>query len=271
VKRYSSGMYVRLAFAVAAHLEPEILVVDEVLAVGDASFQKKCLGKMEDVAEREGRTVFFVSHQMATIRNLCSQGIVLDHGKVSFTGSAHECVNYYMLRTQDFVVTPLHERKDRKGSGALRFVDLAVKTANGCAVQSGNDVEIEITIANREARPIRDVVISLDVCDQGGGIVLMHRSSFQGEYFSIEPGQSMLSCTIKKLPLCAGSYQINLFAAIEDVHALDWISDAGRLNVEDGNYFGTGINGMPSHCKVLNEHNWRLATLSPQLFLKGVD
>jgi len=269
VKRYSSGMYVRLAFAVAAHLEPEILIVDEVLAVGDASFQKKCLGKMEDVAEKEGRTVIFVSHQIAAIRNLCSQGLVLDHGALAFSGGVQESVDSYILGTQDLFVSPLKERKDRKGTGALRFVELVAKTANGRPVQSGDDVEIAIAVMNSEAKPIRDVVISLDICDQVGTIVLMHRSSFQGMYFTVNPGRSTISCIIKRLPLCSGSYQINLFAAIQDVHALDWISEAGRLQVEAGNYFGSGVNGMPSHCKVLNEHFWRLDTPSQALSLKG--
>lgn len=96
VKRYSSGMYVRLAFAVAAHLEPEILIVDEVLAVGDADFQKKCLGKMKDVSAKEGRTVLFVSHNMVAVKNLCSRAVFLKHGKVVQTGRADEVVNYYL-------------------------------------------------------------------------------------------------------------------------------------------------------------------------------
>ncbi|WP_315819837.1 ABC transporter ATP-binding protein [Paraflavitalea speifideaquila] len=96
VKRYSSGMYVRLAFAVAAHLEPEILVVDEVLAVGDAQFQKKCLGKMEDVSKNQGRTVLFVSHNMGVIANLCNKGYLLQNGNLVFTGKASEAINLYL-------------------------------------------------------------------------------------------------------------------------------------------------------------------------------
>src|SRR6266498_4762014 len=95
VKRYSSGMYLRLAFAVAAHLEPEILVVDEVLAVGDAAFQRKCLGKMGDVA-KEGRTVLFVSHNMGAIRRLCSFGVVLGNGKIEYKGKTADAVEYYL-------------------------------------------------------------------------------------------------------------------------------------------------------------------------------
>ncbi len=97
VKRYSSGMMVRLGFAVAAHLDPEILVVDEVLAVGDAEFQKKAIGKMQDVSRGEGRTVLFVSHNMATIKSLCNNGILLENGRIKHTGSAHDVVNYYLL------------------------------------------------------------------------------------------------------------------------------------------------------------------------------
>ena len=101
VKRYSSGMYVRLAFAVAAHLEPEILVVDEVLAVGDSAFQKKCLGKMEDVAEHEGRTVLFVSHQMAAIENLCSRAILLNSGQVVLNADTQTTISKYLESLDD--------------------------------------------------------------------------------------------------------------------------------------------------------------------------
>lgn len=106
VKRYSSGMYVRLAFAVAAHLESEILIVDEVLSVGDADFQKKCLGKMNDVSKGEGRTVLFVSHNMAAVKNLCSRGILLEHGKVVFDGGIEDCMNRYISIDQMEAVNP---------------------------------------------------------------------------------------------------------------------------------------------------------------------
>ncbi|MCC6484329.1 MAG: ABC transporter ATP-binding protein, partial [Armatimonadetes bacterium] len=125
VKRYSSGMYVRLAFAVAAHLEPEILVVDEVLAVGDAQFQQKCLGKMEDVASREGRTVFFVSHNLVAVDSLCSRAILLKQGRSEFDGSTAEAIRLYSAsratQSQD-----LRERKDRQGHGAARAVAVRI-------------------------------------------------------------------------------------------------------------------------------------------------
>jgi lipopolysaccharide transport system ATP-binding protein len=127
VKRYSSGMMVRLGFAVAAHLDPEILVVDEVLAVGDAEFQKKAIGKMQDVSRGEGRTVLFVSHNMAAVRNLCKTGIVLKDGKCDFQGTADTCVNYYLGGMIKNNAIPISDRIDREGNGKYRISRLLIK------------------------------------------------------------------------------------------------------------------------------------------------
>ncbi|MBX2852045.1 MAG: ABC transporter ATP-binding protein, partial [Phycisphaeraceae bacterium] len=121
VKRYSSGMYVRLAFAVAAHLEPEILVVDEVLAVGDMDFQRKCLGKMDEVS-KQGRTVLFVSHNMATIARLCERSIMLKQGQLVLDGATGDVINEYLAEGARDSVTPLYERTDRMGEGQARMM-----------------------------------------------------------------------------------------------------------------------------------------------------
>ena len=130
VKRYSSGMYVRLAFAVAAHLEPEILIVDEVLAVGDAHFQKKCLGKMEDVSSKDGRTVLFVSHNMAAVRQLCSKGIVLEKGRVIYTGSQDAAIGRYMEAVSSTVENADKLYQHAKGDGSAHIERIRV---NGLA------------------------------------------------------------------------------------------------------------------------------------------
>ena len=133
VKRYSSGMYVRLAFAVAAHLDPEILVVDEVLAVGDAEFQKKCLGKMGDVA-KEGRTVLFVSHNMTAVQSLCSRGILLESGKLTFTGSVQTVIEYYLSRAHRATQTEgtnLENWSDRAGSGRAKIIQFDILDRKG--------------------------------------------------------------------------------------------------------------------------------------------
>src|SRR5207249_4162302 len=135
VKRYSSGMYVRLAFAVAAHLEPEILVVDEVLAVGDAAFQKKCLGRMRDVAN-EGRTVLFVSHNMAAVSALCSKAMVLWQGEVQHPlGEVQAAVQNYLAQISDISKTNLECRTDRQGSGKIRIIDFGSFDSEGNALE----------------------------------------------------------------------------------------------------------------------------------------
>jgi lipopolysaccharide transport system ATP-binding protein len=147
VKRYSSGMYVRLAFAVAAHLESEILIVDEVLAVGDAEFQKKCLGKMGDISKGEGRTVLFVSHNMAAVKSLCSKGIVLENGKTSFNGPVDGAIEYYLKNSESFA----HRRWDAKTSPKVDFIRLleakVLNTHNEIALNHPitDDVNIEFT------------------------------------------------------------------------------------------------------------------------------
>jgi lipopolysaccharide transport system ATP-binding protein len=127
VKRYSSGMYVRLAFAVAAHLQPEILVVDEVLAVGDAAFQKKCLGKMGDVA-KEGRTILFVSHNMAAVQALCSRALLLEGGRLVHQGRTQDVAQRYLHSVMAAVEVPLHERRDRSGDGSVRIVSMRIQS-----------------------------------------------------------------------------------------------------------------------------------------------
>ena len=134
VKRYSSGMYVRLAFAVAAHLESEILIVDEVLAVGDAEFQKKCLGKMGEVSKGEGRTVLFVSHNMAAVKALCNKGIVLDRGGVIFTGESQPAIDYYLANNMKMMDHSLEHRTDRLGSGGLKVVGIDYLNQKGDVV-----------------------------------------------------------------------------------------------------------------------------------------
>ncbi|MBL8007636.1 MAG: ABC transporter ATP-binding protein [Ignavibacteria bacterium] len=129
VKRYSSGMYVRLAFAVAAHLEPEILIVDEVLAVGDAEFQKKCLGKMHDVSEKEGRTVIFVSHNLQAIKNLCQKTIILNYGELFASGETEETLRLYNDLNRDIKIgaeTEINNKRNRRGKGAVRFTGIDI-------------------------------------------------------------------------------------------------------------------------------------------------
>lgn len=260
VKRYSSGMYVRLAFAVAAHLEPEILVVDEVLAVGDAAFQKKCLGKMEDVSTKEGRTVLFVSHSMNAVESLCSRGIVLESGSLYIDSGTRESISAYLENTYKLMSeTPLADRKDRRGSGKVRAMSFRVLDAEGEQVnslQSGRDYYFEIRYINHTGTLLNNVVFSFDFFDERGNVILLFRTNFTNNNINLEPGTGYVRCKVSNLPLANGTYHFSVFISHADQEILDWIEDAASVKVDGGDFFGTGNPGLPSICKILGKAEW---------------
>jgi lipopolysaccharide transport system ATP-binding protein len=264
VKRYSSGMYVRLAFAVAAHLEPEILIVDEVLAVGDAQFQKKCLGKMEDTG-KEGGTVLFVSHSMATIQKLCSKGIYLQQGQVVGTGEVNSLIKTYLdegLKTSNAL--SLKTRKDRQGNGWVRIVGFYITDPHGhrqVTLRSGEDYVLVMEFEKQnDSRLLSNVVGSIAITDEREEIVLLLRSNFSNQNFDIAENRGSIRCLIKDFNLAPGSYNSILFLSYRDTEVLDCISSAAEIDVEGGDFFGTGSTGLPSHCKVLMRSFWEVAS-----------
>jgi len=246
VKRYSSGMYVRLAFAVAAHLNPEILIIDEVLAVGDAEFQKKCLGKMHDVAE-SGRTVIFVSHNMAALENLCNKAILLEHGSVTHQGVTKDVVGHYL----EDVLTPaiedasLAERTDRSGSGKVRLNSFHVEDTNGNrlgAVSSGMSVVFVFGYTRTENLDKVDVGLSISTASDQMLFVLY--SSYMGDMFSSLPPCGEFRCRVERLPLSPGKYNVGARVEVSGEEA-DWPRDGvGFINVELGDFYGTGSKGF---------------------------
>jgi homopolymeric O-antigen transport system ATP-binding protein len=243
VKRYSSGMYVRLAFAVAAHLEPEILVIDEVLAVGDAEFQKKCLGKMEHAAHKEGRTVLFVSHNIAAVEALCSAAILMSGGEVVDTGPTRKIVQAYLNHTRHTGAIALEDRRDREGSGALRFTSIALENSSGLGVdafQCGNDATVVLGIQNGSGHDLRNVSISVGVDNGFGNRVLLLDSSLVGaDLEKVPPGNGVIRIALPRLSLMPGRYYITLFVTANAV-ICDWVKNAGSFDVHGGDYFGTG-------------------------------
>ena len=263
VKRYSSGMYVRLAFAVAAHLEPEILVVDEVLAVGDASFQKKCLGKMEDVADLEGRTVLFVSHQMAAIQKLCQSCILMQSGSIRFTGDVISSIETYFSAHQDDNQPASLSAKPRKGNGNLFINGINLVSFTGSVIDSaisGDDLVIELSFESKDGRPndLSRVVCSVQILDALGDSLFLTHNRMTGQSFDINSSRGALRVRISKLPLPAGDYLIS-YSLIKDGEFLDCISQAKRLKVEAGDFYGTGEIPPSSHGKFLVHADWSVA------------
>jgi len=257
VKRYSSGMYVRLAFAVAAHLEPEILIVDEVLAVGDAQFQKKCLGKMDDIG-RQGRTVLFVSHNLAMVNSLTTKAILLAGGQLVELGPTEPVIDRYVQMLSSDITVSLAERTDRKGNGDLRFIDFAVEDAQGYrnnVAISGQDARFVIRFRRKPDCTMDNVIFSFSVESLTGEKLLLFANDITGESFSGIPLQGRAICTVPRFPLIPGIYRITIWAR-RNQESLDRISPAAEIQVVEGDFFGTGRKKKPKFGPFLADHSW---------------
>lgn len=237
VKRYSSGMYVRLAFAVAAHLEPEILLVDEVLAVGDAAFQKKCLGKMGDAA-KEGRTVLFVSHNMGAITSLCKTGILLEHGEVVANGEIRSVVSKYLKVETSSGEADLESVTDRTGNGKARFIRAVTRRGTGEICDTftiGDDLIFDITMYFPEY--IRSGRMSLQITS-AEGIPIYHLVALEDAGFEMLDlhGEVTVRVILKEQKIYPGEYYVNLWLADSVCEAMDRIGNAFKFTVIGGGY-----------------------------------
>jgi lipopolysaccharide transport system ATP-binding protein len=247
VKRYSSGMYVRLAFAVAAHLEPEILLIDEVLAVGDAAFQKKCLGKMREIAQG-GRTVLFVSHNTAAMQHLCSRGILLEGGKIRADGPMDAVLETYLRGLR--VATPwdLAHWQDRQGAGRVRFTAVRFENERGETLSqgvSGRPLTIALDYSTtdgegaRQERRLPNCRISVAVSDRLGQTLFNCSSELVIRDPVDLPATGTVRCQIPHLPLSQNQYLLTLFLEVNR-EVEDWLLHAIELDVVDGDFYGTG-------------------------------
>ncbi|MEY4964904.1 MAG: hypothetical protein RL274_487 [Pseudomonadota bacterium] len=258
VKRYSSGMYVRLAFAVAAHLEPEILVVDEVLSVGDAEFQRKCLGKMKDVSAGQGRTVLFVSHNMPSVQQLCTSGLMLSHGTALYRGSIDGTIAQYMSSLDQISRQELRSRKDREGDGRLRVVDVSFHDEKGDHVEAatcGLPLRVRIHYESQfgGGEHLVDVGCTLR---SNAGVVLTCLANVQtgASRFRIA-SSGFFECWLPRVNLRGGNYDLSIGIAI-DGEACDWIQNAVAIPVEDGNFFGSGNLVPRDHGDLVLDQVW---------------
>lgn len=262
VKKYSSGMYVRLAFAVAAHLEPEILIIDEVLAVGDAQFQKKCLGKMEDVSEKEGRTILFVSHNMAAVEKLCNRGMLIDHGNIKFIGSPGEAITHYITSSAGNTLSELRERSDRQGSGQVKIVGIEFKDVHGHTLDvacSGQDVDIFLHYESSANINKYAINVGITFKTQLDAPVFLHTSTLNQVTYNNLPESGTFICRLLRLPLPASTYKIG-YGLVQNLsgETIDSIKDAAELTVVEGDYYGSGLLPPVSHGVCLVDAEWHL-------------
>lgn len=259
VKRYSSGMYVRLAFGVAAHLEPEILLVDEVLAVGDATFQKKCLGKMGDVVQ-QGRTIMFVSHNMAAVAALCSRGVLLDSGRLHYSGTTQDVIDQYLTRARATAGTPLSERTDREGDGQVRLSRATVLNDRKEAMEtvaSGQDISIALDFSSANPVPLQNVTVQIKFFGLFGQPLFACLSrAARRDPMVLQPGHRVV-CRIPSLPLHAGTYTYTIWCSVGETVA-DMVRDAGKLEVVEGDFYGTGKLPPRQIGDFLVAHEWEV-------------
>ena len=255
VKRYSSGMRVRLAFAVAVHLKPEILIVDEVLAVGDGDFQRRCLGKMDEVA-RSGRTILLVSHNMGSIQSLCSRVMFLEKGQLLHDGAPEEVVAKYLHKLQTIAGSVEDDPEKRKGDGSVRFTAVRVLSESGRQlnhVMGGEDLVLELDYESRVAGRTPSLLLNV-YNDSGVVVTAAHTELTRSELPPLGP-RGTLRCRMRRLPLTTGSYRVAVLMIVDGRHA-DYLPRAASLEVVASVFYPTGMAVDSRKAAFLLDHEW---------------
>lgn len=263
VKRYSSGMYVRLAFAVAAHLEPEILIVDEVLAVGDAAFQEKCLRHLKTISRREHITILLVTHNLNLAQRICPSALMLANGSISCRGDVQSVIEKYAHNLRSMSAnTLLAQRTDRTGNQAVAAARFQVIDENGTeqiVLRSGNQYTFAIQCKKRvDVNVVKGVNACIELKDERGATVWLACTEFAGRLFEVTELTFELRCRVNELALAPGAYSVTIFIGRPGADVLDCVHNAETLRVESGDFFGTGHPGHPDVCKTLTRAEWWL-------------
>lgn len=258
VKRYSSGMYVRLAFAVAAHLEPEILIIDEVLAVGDAEFQKKCLGKMKDVAG-QGRTVLFVSHNMASVVSLCRNCMVLDRGRVDFIGETDIGVARYFDETQPQVGKNLGHKRNSEGSGTIRITEVWTANESGTRTAAFRPGEVvSVCVAYSFVGESTKLSIGIGIYAEDGTPISHMNSNLSQTIEFPDCTHCEAKCNFTLPSLFPSGYFLNISLRDADGNQADRIQRACKLQVIPIDFYGSGRLPPAASSPLLIAHQWEI-------------
>jgi lipopolysaccharide transport system ATP-binding protein len=256
-KRYSSGMTVRLGFAVAAFLEPEILVVDEVLAVGDAEFQKKAIGKMQDISQGQGRTVLFVSHNMGSVMALTKKCIIMEKGKILNYGNTDKIVEEYLQSGLDNTSTFTFDTENNNLEVFISNVEFFDSNDNVYkSFIAGQKVIVRVKVSNRTEKILKKCYVGIGIFNLNEIMLTSFRSDLLGVYYDIIPGDNYIYCIIEKLPFSPGAYKYNInLRDYATVHHS--IKDAGYFEVDSGVYYTTGKIPASSTQTILVDQNWK--------------
>jgi lipopolysaccharide transport system ATP-binding protein len=253
VKHYSSGMYVRLAFSVASHLEPDILLIDEVLAVGDHDFRKKCMARLMNVSG-EGRTIVIVSHQMNYLKELCQTGIYLNHGQIQYQGLINDTIHQYVHHYSKEKRMALEDRLDRRGSGNIRAIEFEMLDTSGFplpVVSTGQEVVFRLQL--KAEKEEHDVRVQIEFFDLYGQLSFIANNTFSNHSLSSIHGTKMMRCVIHKFPLNTGLYFVNLNIYANNILA-DEIMKIMEIDVEPGLYYETGKLPPPNKGLLVDYH-----------------
>jgi lipopolysaccharide transport system ATP-binding protein len=266
VKRYSSGMYVRLGFAVAAHLDPDVLIVDEVLAVGDAEFRKKALGKMKDVSKGEGRTVLFVSHNMSSIKSLCNRAVLLEQGKLIYDANADETVSRYLRGVSEESEIDIRDRMNRTGDGRLRITAIEFFDKDGRHIEhviSGEYLKIKFFFELKGEIDHKNFDFSVGFTDGTDNLLTGFSTDEMGVVYNEFTGDGIVNVVIPKLILRGGVYNITFTAQEGGAFKGGWViidklSNARKLDVMPGDFWKNGVpnrsgNYLISDAEIYNE------------------
>jgi lipopolysaccharide transport system ATP-binding protein len=268
VKRYSSGMYVRLAFSVAAHLDSEILLVDEILAVGDLAFQKKCLGKMGDVAKRN-RTILFVSHSMATVAALCSRALLISNGKLVRQGPTQDIIDEHVQSLTQLSNVAILDRTDRSGDGGIRMTGLQIMDASGGArIRSSSSLDITLDYASEQRATASRIL--LQICNEKGLPIYMLDSGTDPSLMERMPQHGRLVCSTGPIRLSPGRCFVTVGIWKGRMNA-DYLPHAASFDVEpDDRLSAAGVINRQAAVAMIDQ-SWTLADPPAQIAGNDVD
>lgn len=258
IKRYSSGMTVRLGFAVAAHLDPDILIVDEVLAVGDLRFQNRCINQMKKIAQ-SGKTVLFVSHQMATVENLCKSAFLLNEGEIIYSGKTSDVINKYREEMEENTNLSLSKRINREGNGKCKLAGIEFRNEENNLVDflvcgKAASIKLSFEVCEEFTSPIS---LSLGISSSAHTrIAHLCMKTFGERILPTSKDSFEVSLHFPKLELNQGKYYVTSFLDDESGQILDWVTDAFVINVLQADFYGTGMVPSSSQSMFLMEHSF---------------